>query len=150
MAQASKITAGHVPGTSVQELQKQWNQRATILNHQPILSCAAMANSKITKKQWRAPFKGRLLAAMCTVSNTAAAFSALCDVINITQSNAMLATPGEEISGFILNTQTALTPNPTAANLEFEEGDIIEVSWVTDGSGTVTDSQVQLIVEPRD
>jgi hypothetical protein len=149
MTEQIAITAGHKPGTSVQELQIQWSQRAPILNHYPVLSCAAMANSKVTKKQWRAPFKGRMLAALCTSSNTAAASSALVDINNITQSNAMLAAP-EEISGFTLNTQTALTPNATAANLEFEVGDIIEVSWTTDGSGTVADSQVQLAIEPRD
>lgn len=152
MAEQSAITAGHKPGTSVQEIQKQWSKRAGLLNNGPVLSCAAMADAKTTKKDWKAPFKGRVTGVRCTVSNTAPAATATVAVDNATQSNQILSTATVALtSGFTLNTPKDMTLTSTAADLEFNEGDSLEVSWVTSGgSGAITDSQVQILVEPRD
>lgn len=104
-------------------------------------SFAAMANSKTTKKQWVAPANGTITGIWATSANTAA--GANTDLtMTCAGNNCLGATVA--LDGLTLNTQTEVALNSTAANLQFESGDVLEATIVTDGGGTLTDAEVRV------
>ena len=123
------------PGYSAQDFAN------VLANREFGFSFAAMGNSKVSKKQWTAPSKGKITGIYATSANTAAAASAdltmTCD-----GNNCLDAT--QALDGYTLNTKTEVELNSTAANLQFEQGDVIEAIITTDGTGTLTDAEVRV------
>lgn len=146
---ANKLYDGPVPGASVQDIMNWLKTRSGGMDRSFILTCGAMTNGKTTKKQWKTETKGKITAIYVTSSNTAAVGTATL-AVSCGGSNALNAAT-YDMTAPTLNTQTALTLTSTAANLQFDSGDVIEATWVTSGgSGTITDAQILVQWEPID
>lgn len=134
---ATTPVRGHVPGWNVQDYANAFK------DGEFGFSFATMADAKTSKKQWVAPRKGKITGVYVTSANTAAAATATL-AVSCNGNNALNAAT-VALNSLTLNTNTAQTLSSTAANIEFEAGEVIEVTVATSGgSGAITDVECRI------
>lgn len=151
---AYDLTDGPKPGWTTQDFMRAWKKRGDVLDQNFSLSLPKQVAGITAKKQWIARSKGKITAIYTTVA-TAVATGTATLAVSCGGNNALSAATSNLASGHAVNTQVSETLTSTAANLQFEAGDVIEVTWVTGdgvggGSGAVGDSEVLFHWEPID
>lgn len=138
---ANQLLDGPIPGSSPQDILRIIQKRAGMFDYQFTRSSGALANSDTVKKFWTAPHNGSVTAVEHVVARDASTAACTLSVTNITQSREILNAATVAVDGQTANAQNDMTLSATAANLNFQAGDVIEIAWVTDGSGVVVVDQ---------
>lgn len=102
----------------------------------------ATGNSEVTIKNWYAPAKGKITGIYVTSSRVVAAANS--DLTMTCDGNNCLAAT-VAVDGITVNTTTDAQLSSTAANLQFDAGDVIKATLTNDGTGTSEDVEVQVL-----
>lgn len=146
----SPLLAGHVAGESAQDVKNLLRRHGDHFVNEVAFKPGTQTNSLTRKRQWVAPFDFEIVDVYAVESDVAAADSATAALaIDPAGDNKNpLASASIDIDALTLDTPTKQTLSATEANRQGKKGDVLEATFVTDGSGTIQEAQLIVHVKP--